>query len=646
MLCLTALLFASFFALAPSQGQLDGLQSELRSAVAAEQAGQYEKAAALYQRIAEQADGELQVQARTRLATDYFLLHRYTDSLQAVEPLTQGAAVPSRLPAQAWLVEGLDYLELDHPARALAPLRQALALNPDSGTARLALGDALARTHRFEEALSQYQEQTRRTPQLPDAWYKLGLTYQQLAAQTVKEVAKKFPASTVAEQLAAEEALANEDYLAAAKSLYRLVRRAPQQPQVHADLGFALLNLGFPKVAEEQFRAELSQDPYCPLALLGRAVTESLRGDQVGAVASVKQLIDSNPHEASRLLASPPPVALRQAWASGKVRISQQLAASPAAQLWMAWLRDSGTTFTPPAALPAPCVNPPSQPLEAPGVWLPEACYQSLRQRLGRKKRWTQIERLKLAEAELRLGNYQQARHAAQLALASDPSSDWAMFWLHQANGRLADDMFLKVASLNPESPRVHEMLARYYAHEHDVPRAKAEYSAAIRAAPDLPDLHLGLGTLYWGSGEWEEAEKELQRTLELMPGSVRARFELGDAYVQQGRWQEAIRQLQQVRDDPGVGLKARLDLAKAEEEMGQLRQAIEVLAPAASQDTSGEVHYRLAALYRKLGDKAHAQQALATFKKLRDASLAASRQEAESLDKETAEQRALPSVQ
>jgi Tfp pilus assembly protein PilF len=247
----------------------------------------------------------------------------------------------------------------------------------------------------------------------------------------------------------------------------------------------------------------------------------------------------------------------------------------------------------------------------------------------------TAEERIKLTEAEFRLGDYRAARLDAQRLLESDPRNEWGVFWLSQANGELAQDCFSKVASLNPDSARVHEMLAHYYARRRHFPRAKTEYLAAIQSAPDSAALHLGLGTLYLRGGELPEAEKELQRTLELAPGSALAQYLLGDLYVQQQRWDLALKHLRRALDDPALTVKARLDLAKAEAEMGQARQAVEELLSVSKADKDGEVHYRLASLYRKLGETTRAQKALAAFKQLRDASLQANRDELEALAKE-----------
>jgi len=86
------------------------------------------------------------VKVRADLATAYFMLHQYAESLEVLKAFADdngGHSNPgsSLAEAQAWLVRGLAYLELDRPDEATPSLRRAVAANSNSGTARLALGD-------------------------------------------------------------------------------------------------------------------------------------------------------------------------------------------------------------------------------------------------------------------------------------------------------------------------------------------------------------------------------------------------------------------------------------------------------------------------------------------------------------------------
>jgi tetratricopeptide (TPR) repeat protein len=613
----------------------------LKAAAAAEQSGHYEEAATLYQKLlsgidSSKADPSVLVHVRTRLATAYYLLHRYRESLEAVAPLTAKGSRYGALPAQAWLVQGLDSVELGQLPEAIVSLHQALELNPDSGTARLALGDALARSGRLEEAVKEYEDQTKRTPSLPDAWYKLGLAYAQLATKVAQDLAEKDPTSITGQQLKAEELFDKGDTLDTAGTLFALLRQAPDQPQAQAELGMVLFHLGYPKAAEDRFRQELLNDPECPLARLGLAQVAALQGNWKEAISGTEQLALSHPRELARLLELPPAGPLNDAWTEGKIPLPTQLAVSRTGELWKAWLGDSDSR---PALAGeqarSECSNPSSKATTAPGVWLTEACYQQLRDRLKAKKVLTPGERSKLAEAEFRLGSFQEVRREAERMLGSNPRDEWAIFWLSQASGALSQESFSKVASLNPDSARLHELLAHYFATRRQLARAKTEYLAAIQKAPDLSDLHLGLGTLYLQDGEVAEAEKELQRTIELAPESALAQYELGHIYVHEQRWDLAVPHLRKAVNDPSVTVKARLDLAKALAETDRTREAVEELLPALPEDKDGEAHYRLAGLYRKLGDNTHAEETLSAFKRLRDASIRANRGELEALQNE-----------
>lgn len=584
---------------------------------------------------------------RTRLATAYFKLHQCTDSLEAVKPLLvqsktsaakkfASSETSREIESQAWTIAGLDYLELDRSEEAIPVLRRALAADPASTNARLALGDALARTRRFGEAAKEYAEQTRRSPTLPDAWYKLGLAHSASASELLANAQTRAKGSVVATQLVAEESLNQGGKLAAARLLFPIVHDAPSQPGAHADLGRALLEMGYPKAAANQLRKELVVDPNSPIAMMDLAQVAALEQDWDEAASQIVKVSEQYPKMLQRLLEFPPAGLVRQAWMEKRMRPPKSFAESRAGLVWTAWLNDSRMSdpengHTKPQAQSCnSALHNSASPL---GSWMPEACYESLRTELASRKQLTSQKQIKLSEAEFRLGHYEAAAQQAKRVLQTDPQNDWAAYWLTKSQIGLADDCFAKVVTLNPNSVRVHQMLAQQYSDALDYAKAKAEYGAAIKIAPDLPDLHLGLGTAYWRTSDWPEAEKELRITVRLAPGSTVARWRLGNTYLQENRWTEAIEQLRTVIDDPSLGLSARLDLAKAEAGLGQTSQAIQDLLRLADRDDDGEVHFRLAGLYRKSGDEARAQQALETFRKVRAASLQASKEDLDALD-------------
>src|SRR5215831_9870456 len=596
------------------------------------------------------------VEVQERLGAVYYLQHRYGESLKVLTAALNAAdksnpnerSAGGSLVAQSWLVMGLDYSEVNQLPDAAKALRRSLAMQPDSANARLALGDVLARSDRMRDAEAEYEEQTRRTPSLADAWYKLGLVHSQISVEVSHERINSGEEELI-QQLIAEELLAKGDNLNAARTLFRLVRTSPNQPEVQSGLGTALLRLGYLKAAADHFHQELTGNPNSPSAALGLVQTAAMSGRWEEVATRLEQLSRSEPKELLRLMEFPPVGIVQQASSKGDLNPPPSFGHSPAGLLWESWLSDSEVLaqISPKSDSALGCAAKAGKEPQL-GVWMTELCYSRLIAQLRPKTQLSPTEKAKLIEAEFRLGQYRTALNAVTQLRSIEPKSGWALYWLSKTHDAMAEECFLKVGSLNPGSARVHQMLAEHYTKLGDDPKAKSEFQKAIRLAPQSPDLHLGLGTVLSRAGEFSEAEKELRTAIEISPKSAFAHYQLGHVYVQQTRWTDAIAQLQQVPDDATVLLSARLDLAKAESELGQTAKAIKDLQSVSALDQDGELYFRLAVLYRKVGDDVHARDALATFKQRRAASLQTDSEELSALEKEqeTGQAGTLPSAQ
>jgi tetratricopeptide (TPR) repeat protein len=645
-----------------------GQSADLAAAAAAEKSGNYQDAARGYRQflstITPATPAPLVVETRTRLATVLFMLHRYRESMDVLDPLgfpPSGRSNPiaktppqransAAIPAQAWLVRGLDELELNQLPDAIRSLRRTLALDQSSGTARLALGDALARNGELEEAAEAYRQQLQRAPDTVDAWYKLGSVYQELAGKLAAELTQKQGNSILAIQLSAEESLDRGDYWGAAKELFPLIQRASSsdqagskppasafQPGLHATFGTALLQLGYPRAAEREFETELSQDFDSLPAQLGMAEIEALNLHWDAALGTFGRLITLYPRGLARQLESPPATLLAEAKKKQQLSLPTQLAESPAGKLWDQWLASGGLESVPRSGSSGrPCSPPPSRQELLPGYWISEACSSDLVNKIRAQENPSPSERAKLAEAEYRLGEYQSAAEGSRALLRGAAGDPWAYYWLVKSYSALAGTCFDKLAEVGPDSARVHEILARYHSERQQLAAARDEYQAALRLDPSLPDLHLGLGTVYWQSGDWSRAETELTKALELSPASAVAAYELGDCFVQQHQWSAAASPLERALADPAVQRPARLDLAKAEAESGHSDSAIKNLNLLAADDADGSVHHRLAMVYRKIGDSAKARDAFAQSEALHKASDQLDQSRIEALERES----------
>jgi len=140
-----------------------------------------------------------------------------------------------------------------------------------------------------------------------------------------------------------------------------------------------------------------------------------------------------------------------------------------------------------------------------------------------------------------------------------------------------------------------------------------------------VPEVHMELGEVYAGAFQWDKAEEEFRAQSKLQPGNAEAAYRLGEALLEQGKGHEArmelLRSDKLLPDMPetlySLGKAASLegDAAGAEKDWTKLL-SIEKESPLAAQ-----AHFGLAALYRKQGKTAAAQQEMQEFQRLQPGS-------------------------
>ena len=92
-----------------------------------------------------------------------------------------------------------------------------------------------------------------------------------------------------------------------------------------------------------------------------------------------------------------------------------------------------------------------------------------------------------------------------------------------------------------------------------------------------------------------------------------------GEALVRLHRAAEAIPLAREAMRLDSKSPDAHIMLGRALEQLGQDREAIRELEQAASTDTDGSLHYVLFNLYRKVGEKESAEQALLASDRLKE---------------------------
>jgi len=232
-----------------------------------------------------------------------------------------------------------------------------------------------------------------------------------------------------------------------------------------------------------------------------------------------------------------------------------------------------------------------------------------------------------LGVAELVNEQPELAADALDKAAKLAPDDIDILYHRGRAHLLVSKNSYEKMFKVDPHSWRVHQVLGQMAAEAERHEDAIAQYLAAIKLAPTQPGLHEELAGEYHAAARIPEAEAAYRQELENDPHNVNARYKLGILLVEihdpaQGKSLiEAA-----LREKPGLA-DSDYHLGRAEMMLGNDTVAAEYLKRATTEDSDLEIMqqawYQLGIVYRRLRRAEEAQQAMATFQKLKDAEAA-----------------------
>jgi len=202
------------------------------------------------------------------------------------------------------------------------------------------------------------------------------------------------------------------------------------------------------------------------------------------------------------------------------------------------------------------------------------------------------------------------------------PSDVDTLYHRGRAYFLVAKDSYAAMFKVDPDSFRVHQVLAESAAEAYRAEEAIAQYETAIQLAPRQSGLHESLGDQYWTSGNLDKAAEAYKTELEIDPSDTMAKFKLGSLEVVHANSAKGVPLLRQaLREDPtlrdahyylGEGL---LDLAQDEEAAHEYQLAI---APDPTDDRAMTSYYRLSQVYKMMHRTDDAHEALANYQRLK----------------------------
>jgi tetratricopeptide (TPR) repeat protein len=217
------------------------------------------------------------------------------DYARAVSVLKRGLQENPHMPSASAML-GMSYYQTGSLAEAEQPLRDALRDNPVDDRIEMMLVQVLLGTGRFDESVEHLNTFLKRNPKDQDAWYLLGKTYLHMSEDALAKINEIDPNSVAAHEISGEIDASMRNYDLALVEYKRAIDLAPRAPGTHMHMAETLWIMGRWKSAEEEFKAELVNDPNNCIARwkLANSILED-NGSNEAALAALNESIDKCP---------------------------------------------------------------------------------------------------------------------------------------------------------------------------------------------------------------------------------------------------------------------------------------------------------------------------------------------------------------
>jgi tetratricopeptide (TPR) repeat protein len=229
-----------------------------------------------------------------------------------------------------------------------------------------------------------------------------------------------------------------------------------------------------------------------------------------------------------------------------------------------------------------------------------------------------------LLEIEFQSGEFDRASAILVPLREIDPGDAAVTYAAFRVYSELAYQGIESFALNSPDSAQLHRALAEHLVNDGRTDAAITEYRKALSITPDVPELHFELGQALVSDSHQEsslaEAQREFDSSLRLNPSNAPCECQLAELELLRSNSAEAALHFERaLKIDPEAAC-AKAGLATQLIDQGKEQQALEYLKAAVRGDPyNAQLHYRLANLYRQMGDKEGAVKETDAFKQLKN---------------------------
>lgn len=597
----------------------DSLEALLASAQQAQARGDFHAAAALY-RQATTVHPEI-AELRANLGLMYYQIG---EDGQAIDAFRQAIRLKPQLFVPN-LFLGLQYLKLKHFGEAIAYLKRASLSNPTDSHAQVSLAQAYTGLGKTRLAIVSYLHATQIDPRDADIWYHLGVSYLEQVEADARVLLARHKDSPYFQVLMADNFSEQHAFVQAAESYQKALGSPPFPAGTHASYGFALLNRRDFSRAEQELKSELVSNPGSLLAKLGLARLHLEHAGSEEAVNKIQEIwisdagfLRTNAALFNAGLSQSKRAELQRAFAERQANgnISPQLVTLFETGVADETLASTGTTFN--AETSFSSASGKAAESYARGQY--RNCSNILSPRL---QALSLREIRMLAFCAYSTGDYRHAFDtAAKMALTAGTEAE-GLYWETKSAQRLATEALAHASETKSSSPKLHILLGDLYRQRRFFSDAEREYRQALALQPEDTGALFGLSLTLLADDQVDEAFRVAQAALKNSFDDPELNAVMGEILCARNDFAGAEPYLKKsVNTKPEYVPHVHALLGKVYARTGRTEQAIAELKLALADDKDGTVHYQIARLYLKIGDRDSAKQAFDVSQRLRSEGL------------------------
>jgi len=600
--------------------QPDQFESLLASAQQAQARSDFESAAEFYRKAVGVHPEIPELEANLGLM--YYQIGKNQQAIDAFNQairLKPGLFVPN-------LFLGLAYVRLKRFNDAIPYLKRAVLLNPTDIQARLALGHAYTGIGKTRQATESYLRLVELDPKSADGWLQLGVSYLEQVEADTRVLLARHKDSAYFETLVADTFAEQGAFIQAADA-YKKALTFPAVPVgVHAAYGFVLLRQHDLPGAQRELNAEFASNPGSLMAKLG---TARLHVEQGAIPEGVKEIDEVWRADANFLRVNVPLFnsGLPQLKRAGLQRgLEERQAPNDVSPEVLDLFRNAtatersvnmsqdpaGDVVSRVSGAKAPAGN--AAELYARGKY--GECTNLLASRLPLLPT-KDLQRL--AFCAYSSANFQPAAIAAQKLAGNAATEGEGLYWETRSAQKLATNALARASQLDSNSPKFHVLLGDVYRQRKYLPDAEQEYRKALALNPEDTGAQFGLSLTLLANSDLDEALRVTQAALVKNPDDPEFNAVMGEILSIQRDFSGAEPYLKKgLSTKPELIPHVHALLGRVYAETNRTQEAITESKLGLSDDKDGRLHFQIARLYLKVGDRDSAKQAFAESERLR----------------------------